>query len=326
MSIKFEDYYKTLGVPRDATADQIKRAYRKLAQQHHPDRNDSPDAAKTFAKIGEAYEVLKDPDKRRQYDQLGSNWKAGQDFRPPPGYEDLFASFGGRGPGGGSRGPGNFSDFFQAFFAGSQGGGPGMGGARNMHSGGMNLDDLFAGRVDPSMGGASRSSQSQPQQTHPLSVTLREACAGTTRRLTLRQPDGSSKDIDVKIPAGTTDGSKIRLRGEGLLLQVNITTPPGMTLTGKNITTDLRLAPHEAALGAKLPVATPDGKTIDITIPPGSQSGQKLRIKGKGMPSAKSSDGDLFIRLLIAVPKDLTDEQRALYEKLRDEENFNPRG
>lgn len=291
MSVKFEDYYQTLGVARDASADVIKRAYRKLAQEFHPDRNKADDAGEKFSKIGEAYDVLKDTDKRAKYDQYGANYKAGQDFRPPPGFD-----FGGGGSGGGS-----FSDIFEQLFrqqSGSRGGRAGsMGGGFDEHFGG--------GRP-----------QAPREQEAQISVSLHEAYHGSTRQLHVTNPQGGTKKIDVKVPPKIKPGSKIRLKGENLLLTVNVAPDPRFKLEGVNLVADLRITPALAALGGKADVATLDG-TVTMTIPAGIASGSRLRLTGKGL----GKDGNLFVRVLITVPKELTEEQRKLYEQLRDLES-----
>ena len=316
MAVKFEDYYQTLGVSRDASADDIKRAYRKLAQKYHPDRNKEEGAAEKFSQANEAYEVLKDAEKRKLYDRLGQNWKQGQDFRPPPGYEDLFSgargAHRGTGPGGmqyefhtssgGKGGHSQFFDMFEQLFSGQR-------------SGSFNLDDLFAGRADPHAGfGRGGQAQAKPtMQEHALSISLHEAYHGTTRSLNVQSPQGA-KTIDVKVPAGVKTGSKIRLRDQGLMLKVNVAPDPRFTVQGANLTTDVKVSPATAALGGKAEVATLDG-SVTLTIPPGTSSGQKLRLRGKGL-----KDGDLFARVMITVPQTLTDDQRQLYEQLKEHE------
>ena len=312
MAVKFEDYYQALGVSRDATQDEIKRAYRKLAQKWHPDRNKAPEASQKFSKISEAYQVLGDPEKRKKYDQFGANYKEGQDFRPPPGFEGF--EFRHRGaPGGGAGGFSfegeQFSDFFEALFGGrGRAGRAGAGGP-----GGVRMEDLFGGN-----GGFAGQGGPPPEQESELTISLEEAAKGTTRRLELQGPQGK-KTIDVKVPAGTRPGQKIRLRGEGLVLKINLAPHPRFTVDGADLTTDLKVSPSEAALGAKVDVETLSG-TVAVTIPPGSQSGSRLRLRGKGL----SPKGDLYVRLMVAVPKTLTDEQRRLFEQLRDT-GFDPR-
>ncbi|MEM9418056.1 MAG: J domain-containing protein [Planctomycetota bacterium] len=293
MAVKFEDYYQVLGVARDASADEIKRAYRKLAQKLHPDRNDAPDADEQFSKVSEAYEVLKDPEKRNRYDQFGANYKAGQDFRPPPGFE----GFGGDSRGFHFEGQ-DFSDFFRQMFGG-------QGGAQGNPFGG-----------DPFSGGA----QAPREQEAEITVPLYEAYHGGTRQLTLSGGAmGAGKKVDVKIPPRLKPGSKIRLRGENLILKINVAPDPRFGVDGVNLTADLKISPALAALGGKADVETLDG-TVSMTIPPGITSGSKLRVRGKGLgPEAKR--GDLLVRVLVNVPKALTDEQRKLYEQLRDLES-----
>lgn len=300
MAVKFQDYYQTLGVKRDASQEEIQRAYRKLARKYHPDMNKEPGASDKFKQIGEAYEVLKDPEKRQKYDTLGENWKAGQEFRPPPGWEGQFRGAGGAGGGGFQfETGGQFSDFFEAIF--SQ-----MGGA---HGGGR--PEGFGSQFR----GAQGRPQAAPMQEAPISISLHEAFHGSTRSLQLQGPAGQ-KSVEVKIPPGTTHGAKIRLAGEGLILKVSVAHDPRFTLTGRDLTTDVKLAPWQAALGGKVDVETMQG-TVSMNIPAGANSGQKLRLKGKGLPSRKGSPGDLFVRLMIAVPKELTDRERELYEQLK---------
>ncbi|MEL7086914.1 MAG: DnaJ C-terminal domain-containing protein [Planctomycetota bacterium] len=301
--MKFEDFYKTLGVARDASADEIKRAYRKLAQQFHPDRNKDDGAPEQFSKIGEAYDVLKDPEKRAKYDQFGANYKQGQEFRPPPGFEG-FDFGGGSGGGSGGGGGGGFGDLFEQLFRQQAGQRPG--------SAGGTFDERFGGR---------RPSPPREQEAQ-ISVSLHEAYHGSTRQLHVSESSGGgsgggTKKIDVKIPAKLKPGSKIRLKGipggENLLLTVNVAPDPRFKLEGVHLVSDLRVTPALAALGGKADVATLDG-TVTMTIPPGLASGSRLRLSGKGL----GKDGNQFVRVLVTVPKELTDEQRSLYEQLRD--------
>lgn len=292
--MKFEDYYKTLGVDRSASADEIKRAYRKLANKHHPDKNkNNPNAAEQFAKVSEAYEVLSDKDKRAKYDRLGANWQQGEQFQPPPGFEGFANAFG-QGGGGG------FSDFFEMLFGqAAQGSGRSAGGFGGGH-------------------GFQQQAQRASEQTHEISVSLTEAYHGSTRQLQLQGPQGK-QTIDVKIPAGTTTGSKLRLKEHGLLLKINVANDPRFERDSKgNLTATTRIAPHVAALGGKADVPTMEGE-VTMTIPPGTSSGAKLRLKGKGMPKRGSEPADLFIRVMVDVPKSLTEQQKALYEQLRDQ-------
>lgn len=341
MAVKYQDYYQVLGVKRDATQDEIQRAYRKLARQYHPDVNKEPGAEERFKQISEAYTVLKDPETRRRYDQLGANWKAGEDFRPPPGWQSAGRRSRAGAGGGGFRVEGfdpqdfgGFSDFFEAIFGGRAGPFGGMGGAaRAGGMGGMG-----------GMGGTGFRTE-RPGQTHEgeITITLEDAYRGAKRQITLetQEPDAAgrmqrtTRTYDVKIPPGVTDGSVIRLAGQGgpgigggepgdLLLKVRVAPDPRFRVQDYDLITTLPIAPWEAALGAKAPVPTLDGEAI-VTIPPGSQSGQKLRLRGKGLPKRGGGRGDLLAELRIVVPKELTPEERALMEKLAAASRFNPR-
>ncbi len=320
MAVKFQDYYEVLGVKRDASQDEIQRAYRKLARQYHPDLNKEASAEAKFKSIGEAYEVLKDPEKRKKYDQLGENWKNGQDFQPPPGWENFkFRTGGGRGGHEGQFQGGDFSDFFEAFFGRNAGGFGGFGGQQ--------------------------ASPPQQGQTHEASITigLEDAYRGGSRSVSLdvveTGPDGrrsrSTKTYDVKIPKGATEGTAIRLKGQGgpgmaggaagdLILRLHLAEHPRFEVDGHDLVAELPLAPWEAALGTKIDFQTLDG-SVTLTIPAGAQSGQKLRLRGKGMPKRDHTAGDLIVRLKIMVPKPLTEAQRKLFEQLRDAADFNPR-
>jgi len=320
MAVKYQDYYEVLGVKRDASQEEIQRAYRKLARQYHPDINKEASAEAKFKSIGEAYEVLKDPEKRRKYDQLGANWKNGQDFQAPPGWENFSFRTGGRAGREGQFHGSDFSDFFEAFFGR---GASGFGGG-------------FGGQHAP---------QPQQGQTHETTITvgLEDAYRGGSRSVSLdlveTGPDGrqhrTTKTYDVKIPQGATEGTAIRLKGQGgpgvaggpagdLILRLHLAEHPRFEVQGHDLIADLPLTPWEAALGAKIDFQTLDG-SITLTIPAGAQSGQKLRLRGKGMPKRDKTSGDLIIRLKIMVPKNLTEAQKKLFEQLRDELNFNPR-
>lgn len=323
MAVKFRDYYEVLGVSRNAGQEEIQRAYRKLARKYHPDVNKEPGAEEKFKEINEAYEVLKDPEKRAKYDQLGSNWRAGQDFRPPPGW-DVHFDFG-TGPGQQDffwSGSGDFSDFFEMLFGGQ--------GFRRAQA---------VGRSRP--GAAWRQPGADRHAT--LRITLEDAFHGAAKTITLQGMttaiDGAVrpevKSFEVKIPKGILPGQKIRLSGQGyegisggppgdLYLEVEIEPHPVYRLEGRDLYMDLPVAPWEAALGAEVSVTTLGG-TFSLKVPPGSQSGQKLRLRGKGMPNPKGTAGDLYAVLKIVVPKKLTRDEKALFEKLRDVSTFNPR-
>ncbi len=303
MAVKFKDYYDLLGVSRTATEDEIRTAYRKLARKHHPDVNPGDKAAEEqFKDINEAYEVLSDSSKRQRYDQLGANWKAGAEFTPPPGpggtrveYEDLGSMFGGEGAE-------HFSDFFESLFGGRSGGRTGAG---------------F--RMRP------RNIEAE------IVLTLEDAHRGATRRISI-----DSKSLDVNIPAGVRTGSVIRLPGQGepgaqglppgdLLLHVRIERHPHFRVVGEDdLETDLPVAPWEAALGAKVTVPTIDG-SVEMTIPAGSQTGRRLRLRGQGLNKRGGGRGDQYVKLKIVIPSELTRKEKELFESLAAESHFDPR-
>jgi len=296
--MEYKDYYKILAVPRDASQDDIKKAYRKLARKYHPDVSKEANAEDKFKEVGEAYEVLRDQQKRAQYDQFGSNYRHGQSFNPPPGWDDNMGGFGGGG---------NFSSFFENMFGGMGGmGGAGMGG------------DQFYARGD--------------DVNAKITVSLEDAFHGATK--TVRRPSGANQGgtINVKIPAGISSGKKIRLSGQGkagmgskagdLYLEVQIAPHKHYRLEDKDVYLDLPLAPWEAALGAKVTVPTLAGK-ISLTIPAGARSGQKMRLKGRGLPGKEP--GDEFVVLQIMTPAADSDKAKKLYMQMAEELTFNPR-
>ncbi|KAA6186601.1 DnaJ domain-containing protein [Thiohalocapsa marina] len=314
--MEYKDYYKILGVARDASADEIKRAYRKLARKYHPDVSKEPDAETRFKEVNEANEVLKDPDKRAQYDALGSGWHAGDEFRPPPG------SGGGRreyefSPEEAAR----FSDFFASIFGGA-GRGAGFG-------------DVPPGARD--RGFARRGAD----QTARLRISLEDAYHGSSRQLSLEMPefdkDGRlqtrTRTLNVRIPAGVTEGQQIRLAGQGgpgmggdngdLYLEIELMPHPIYRSEGRNIHLRLPITPWEAALGATVPVPTLGG-TVSLKIPPNSQSNQRLRLRGRGLPG--KTPGDAFIELEIVNPPADADAARSAFEELSKHfAGFNPR-
>ena len=294
--MEYVDYYEVLGIERSAGPDDIKKAYRRLARKYHPDVSKEANAEVRFKEIGEAYDVLKDKDKRAAYDQLGANWKDGQGFNTPPGWE---GSMGG-GMGGG------FADFFESVFS--------QGGFSSRGAGG------FGGRHAPTRG---------KDQTTSIHVSLQQAYHGDEVNVRI----STGKTLKIKVPKGVKDGQKIRLARQGapgmaggqngdLLIQVNIDTDPNFRLDGKDIELTLPIAPWEAALGAKVTVPTLDGK-VSLKIPAGVMPGKKMRMKGRGMPG--KNPGDFLVKLEIVAPPAKTIEQEALYEQLRDVSNFNPR-
>ena len=314
--MEYKDYYKILGVDRNATQDEIKRAYRKLARKYHPDVSSEPDAEERFKEVNEAYEVLKDPEKRAAYDQLGANWQAGQEFHPPPGWDAGFEFSGG---GYTSASAEDFSDFFEQLF--------GFGGARG------------GGRTW-------RRSARMRGEDHHAKILIRpeDAYYGARRTITLRHPELDeqgrvtyrSRTLNVQIPKGITAGQQIRLAGQGspgagggpagdLYLEVEFEPHPLFTIEGRDVTLSLPVTPWEAALGAKVKVPTLGGM-VDLKIPAGSQTDRKLRLKGRGLPGRGSQPaGDQYVILKIMTPPAKTPKQRQLYEEMAREMPWNPR-
>ncbi|MCC5829183.1 MAG: DnaJ domain-containing protein, partial [Phycisphaeraceae bacterium] len=305
------------------------RAYRKLARKYHPDVNKSADAAERFSEVNEAHEVLKDPEKRKRYDLLGENWKNGQEFTPPPGGEGMHFRFG-SGGGGGDFSPGGFSEFFEMFFGSKGAGASGASRGGGMGGGNGAAEEIFrrmtAGRAgfgaqDPA--GSARQAEVEAE----LSIGLQEAANGSTRSVDMRLPDGHRKTIEVKIPAGSTDGDRLRLRGEGVTIRLKVTPDPRFRVEGRNLITRLDIAPWEAVNGTRANVPSLEGE-LTVTVPPGSQSGSKLRLSGKGIPpraGKQPKPGDLLVELRIVVPRQPTEEQKKAFERLRDECGFDPR-
>jgi curved DNA-binding protein len=314
MAVAFRDYYEVLGVPRDASTEDVRRAYRKLARQNHPDVNKDPAAEDRFKEISEAYEVLRDPEKRERYDRLGANWRAGQDVSGAEGFEGFggFEGFrsGSQSDVGFDFGGNGFSDFFEQMF-GARGRARGRGGRRSGFEG-------F------SMRGS--------DQEAVLELSLEEAAAGGKRKLTL----GDGREYEVSIPVGVRDGQRIRLAGEGrtgegggargdLFLRVRLKPHPRFEVKGRNLQTKLPVAPWEAALGATVKVPTLSG-TARVKVPPGSSCGRRLRLRGEGLPGPRGEQGDLHAEVRIEVPRQLSDEERELFERLADVSSFDPRG
>jgi len=311
MAVEFKDYYETLGVTRDASTADIKKAFRKLARIHHPDvAKDKKTAEAKFKEINEANEVLSDPEKRKKYDELGADWQnphAGRSAQgPTPGYDQEF-NFGGTG----------FSDFFEQYFSGA-----------SRHG--------FPGAAP----GAGRSRRGSDIEGDIL-VTLEEIMHGAVRPISLQTTDPrtgktTTHSFQVRIPLGVTDGKRIRVAGQGepgaggaepgdLYLRVRHAAHPDFHTEGHDLYYDLDIAPWEAVLGAELSVPTLDG-TIKLRIPPGSESGQQLRVRGRGLPKGKTGErGDYHATLTIHLPGKITDEEKALWEKLRAASTFNPR-
>jgi len=326
------DYYAELGVARDAAAEDIRRAFRKLAAQYHPDRHPGDKAAEAkFKEVNEANEVLSDPEKRKKYDELGANWRAYENV--PPGANPYAGSpFGGAPFGGGwsTRGGGSsgfrtmseeevsemfgggddspFSDFFKTFFGGA--------GAEEAASG-------------PRARARSRSRKGQDVE-HPFELDLEDAIRGSVQRLQLRH-DGHSRTVEVRIPAGVTDGSRVRVAGEGgrgagtgpsgdLYLRVQLKPHPVFDVKGRDVYTRARVPVPTAVLGGEVDVVTPEAKTLRLKLPAGTQSGQKFRLRGHGLPNVGKPDerGDLYANVEVDIPKSLSEEERKHYEALRE--------
>jgi len=317
--MEYKDYYKILGVERSASQDDIKRAYRKLARTYHPDVNKEAGAETKFKDAGEAYEVLKDPEKRAAYDELGANWQQGQQFRPPPNWDAGFEFSGG---GYTDADASQFSDFFEGLFGRARAGGARGGGAA---------------------GGFARREFHAPGEDHhaKIVIPLRDAYTGAKREITLRVPelDDSghvalkNRTLSVAIPKGIREGQHIRLAGQGspgigkgqpgdLYLEVTFAPDPHFRVEGKDVYLDLPVAPWEAALGASVKVPTPEGAVM-LKIPPGSTKGRTMRLKGKGIPG--KPPGDMHAILKIELPPADTDKAKELYKEMERELPFNPR-
>ena len=336
MSIKFQDYYETLGVKRDASQDEIQKAYRKLARKYHPDLNKAKDAEEKFKALNEANEVLSDPEKRKRYDLLGANYKAGQDFRPPPGWEGMFNGFGAQQGGQAQQGFGGFSDFFDALFGGAGGF------SANAFGNGGSFTDAAGQFAGFNFGG--QGAQSRQGQSHEVDfpLTVEELYNGGTKPISLEfvdnapgvPPRKTSKTYQVKIPP-VQEGGVIRLAGQGqpgtrggsagdLLLKVRILPHHRFKVEGFDLKMPIPVSPWEAALGAKVIVEIPGG-SVQLNIPAGAQSGQSFRMRGKGMRKSASERGDLYGELKIVVPKNLSPAETDLLEKWKSMATFDPR-
>lgn len=297
--MEYKDYYKILGVPRNAGADEIKRAYRKLAREFHPDKNKAKNAEEKFKEINEANEVLSDAKKRQAYDALGANWKAGSRFTPPPGWS---------GPMGGGRGrraagP-DFSDFFSTLF----GGAGGIGGSPF----GAGFEDI--GGFGPQAAQDSRAK---------ITISLEDSYHGAQKQVAL----SNGRTLQVRIPRGITAGQTIRLAEQGvhggdLLLEVDFAPHPQFKIEGRDIHCTVNISPWEAALGAKIPVPTLGG-TVELNLAAGSQSGKKLRLKGRGLPG--STPGDQFVTLQIVTPPAATKSDEEFYAQMARRFKFDAR-
>ena len=310
--MKYKDYYASLGVPRDARTDDIRKAYRKLAQKYHPDVTKDPQGEEKFKEVAEAYQTLKDPEKRKAYDELGSGFASGQEFRPPPGWEQRF----GEAP---NEGRFSFDD--------------------------VDLSDLFES-LSRGRRGASRGPRKMRGEDFEVAVqlTLEQAFHGTQVDLHVALPEYDEhgavhavpKTIKARIPKGATDGQRLRLRGQGgkgfnggangdLYLDIALAPHPLFRASGHDLHLDLPLAPWEAALGASVEVPTLDG-AVNLKIPAGTRAGRKLRLAGKGLPRPEGAPGDLYAVVQIVNPTVLTERERELYRGLAEASRFDPRG
>lgn len=309
--MEYKDYYAALGIKRDASADEIKRVYRKLARKYHPDVSKEANAEEKFKEVQEAYEVLKDPQKRAAYDQLGSQWQGGQEFRPPPDWQGFAGGFE-------SADLGGFSDFFENIFGGGR--------ARSAaHRQGF--------------GGFQRRGEDQHAK---IMISLEDAYHGAAKTIQLQVPEvdaqgrvqPKNRTLKITIPKGVVSGQQLRLASQGspgmgggppgdLFLEMEIQPHRLFTLQDHDVYLTLPITPWEAALGAKVTVPTLGGK-VGMTIAAGSQAGQKLRLKGRGLPT-KSGAGDQYALLQIVTPPIKTDSDRAFYQKMAQEMPFDPR-
>ena len=313
--MEFKDYYQVMGVKKDATQDEIKRAYRKLARKFHPDVSKEADPEAKFKELGEAYEVLKDPEKRAAYDQLGSQYRAGQEFRPPPGWD---AGFEFRDHGGAEPDMGGFSDFFESLFGGA---------ARRAQAGGARRPSDFRMRGE--------------DHHAKVVIDLEDSYRGASRSITLQVPEVTAdghvrtrpRTLNVRIPKGVRQGQQIRLTGQGgagfgggpagdLYLEIEFRPDGRYRVEGADVFLELPVAPWEAALGATVKAPTPAGP-VDLKIPPNSQGGKKLRLKGRGIPAREP--GDFYVELRIALPRADSEAARRAYEAMQRECAFNPR-
>jgi curved DNA-binding protein len=310
--VEYKDYYKIMGLPRDASQDDIKRAYRKLARKYHPDVSKEHHAEERFKEVGEAYEVLKDPEKRAAYDHLGANFKAGQEFHPPPNWDSGFEF---RGGGFTGADKGGFSDFFEELF------GQQMHGARADY------------RAPPGARGQDHHAK--------VVVDLEDTFHGATRSISLQSPELddhgrmrlTNRTLNVKIPRGIKEGQLIRLTGQGmpgmeqgaggdLYLEIHFKPHPVYRSEGRDLHMQLPVSPWEAALGATVQAPTPDGK-VDLKIPAGSNSGNKLRLKGRGIPGSPA--GDIYVTLSVVTPPANSEQAREIYREMANKLAFNPR-
>jgi curved DNA-binding protein len=311
--MQYKDYYKIMDLSRDASQDEIKRAYRKLARKYHPDVSKEANAEAKFKELGEAYEVLKDPEKRAAYNQLGADWKSGQEFKPPPNWDEGFEFKGGGFTGGDA---GDFSDFFEQMF--------GRAGFQSASTGRQSGEHL------------------RGQDSHAkIHIDLEDSYRGATRTISLSTPEMNAqgqlqvkhRSLNVKIPKGVKPGQHIKLAGQGnpglgtgqagdLFLEIAFNTHPLYRVSETDVYLDVPVTPWEAALGTKIKVPMPEG-SVDLKIPPNSRQGSKLRLAGRGLPT--KTPGDFFVVLQVVLPPATTDQAKAAYQNMQQALDFNPR-
>jgi curved DNA-binding protein len=326
MAVQYKDYYKILGLERSATEKEIKSAYRKLARQFHPDVN--PTAESKFKEINEAYEVLSDPEKRKMYDNLGSNWREGASFEMPQGHEGFNVHFDNLGGLGGAFGAGGFSDFFDMIFgqAGMSGAGGGHGGPRQ-HQRNVEFGSRFEQFNQPRGG---RQSHQQPVDLdlhQNLDVDLEDLFQEGKKNIIITLPGEKPHAVTVKIPKGVHPGQKIKLSGQGrhlhgqngnLYLTIHVKPHPVYQLEAPHLIYEAHIPIPDLALGTEIVVPTMEGK-VNLKIPERTEAGKKLRLKGRGLPGkTPSENGDLFVKIKARFPATLSDEQRKLYEALKN--------
>ncbi|HVF61954.1 MAG TPA: J domain-containing protein [Thermoanaerobaculia bacterium] len=328
--MEYKDYYASLGVSKDASQDDIQKAYRKLARKFHPDVNKDPGAENRFKEIGEAYEVLKDPEKRQKYDQFGSAWRVRQQTgAPPPGWENIRWDFGEGGDF--DLGGSGFSSFFENLFGGAAAGPGGRG-----RPGGTRVRWSTGARPGAGAGGGAWSQPGTDTEAR-LPVTLEEAVRGGSREITLSDAQtGERNTLAVKIPAGVRAGQRIRLAGKGqpglgggqpgdLFLRVELEPHPRFRVEDGDLFVTVPVTPWEAALGGEAEVETLQGP-LRVRIPPGSSSGRRIRLRGKGLPKPGGEPGDLYAEIRIVVPETLSERERELYQELAQAASVPPRG
>ncbi len=343
--MKYQDYYEALGVSRTASQDDIQRAFRKLARKYHPDVNKEAGAEDRFKLVNEANEVIGDPEKRKRYDALGANWQSGQEFKPPPGFD--FSQFKNQGGGGFEFSSGgdsgfDFSDFFGAVF-GSEFGSQSSRGRQSAQSRAQAAGPFGAG--SPFGAGAqhagrtrqSRAPKAPAQDPLPLEVSildlLRRQSKSISLELVTTQPDGSQqrekKQYEVKLRPGTKNGSVIRLKGQGpsgtdVLIRIQLRDTPELKLKDFDLIATLKVSPWEAVLGGEVELELPDG-AVKLQVPAGARTGQRLRLRGRGLPKSDTERGDAYAQVLIVTPAEVSAPERELYVKLSEISPFNPR-